>query len=211
MKTSKFTSNLFLILTIFLIALAIVITGLGLSSSPALLKSPPGITERVAAMLGAVHRNDYAAVSACIAGHPNMGVDREPANGVSGLVWQSFTDSFAYALQGEVYATDDGLAQDVDVEFLDISNLMTGLNERARELLEQRVRDAVRVQDVYDDNHEYREDVVMDVLREAVAEALEQRAEKIAARLTVHLVQQDDEWWVQMDSALLSAISGNTL
>lgn len=207
----KLKSDLFTILALFFMALAVVITEVGTASRPVVLKTPPEAEERVQLLLDSVGRNDYAAISTCLLGNPALGVDREPANSVGSLVWNAYTKSFRYTMDGGFYATDNGLARNVTVSFLDIADIMTGLNDRAQALLAERVKEAEHIQDVYDDNHEFREDVVLDVLRQAVEEALEQRGKTVTVQLQMNLVHQDGEWWVLADTALLGAISGNTL
>lgn len=211
MKQLKVTSAQFTVLTIAAIVLALAAAAAGLLASPMLLKAPEEASQQVETLLNAVSRNDYAAVSSCLAGHPTLGMEREPANAVGQLVWQSFTSSFRYSLSGEFYATDNGLSQDVTVEFLDISGITDGLNERAQTLLAQKVQEAEFTWEIYDENNEYREDVVMEVLAQAIAESQEQNHKTISVPLTLNLVYQEEQWLIVADNALLSVLSGNTL
>lgn len=211
MNNIKLTSAHFTILSIIAIVLALVVTAAGLLADPILLKAPEEAGQQVEKLLSAVSRDDYAAVSSCLAGHPSLGMDREPANAASKLVWESFTASFRYTLEGDFYASSDGLSQDVTVEFLDVSGITDGLNERAQILLAQRVQEAEFTWEIYDDNNEYREDVVMEVLAQAIEESQAQNRKTISVPLTLNLVYQDDQWLIVADNALLSVLSGNTL
>lgn len=211
MKLPKITSEHFKILTVFLIVLALIAVEVGLFAPPIMLKTPPQAASRVEQLLNAVHENDYETVSACLAGNPPLGVDREPANAVSKLLWDAFTDSFTYQLSGGLYAAGNGVAQDVTVQFLDISSVTSDLNERAQALLAQRVQEARSPSEIYDENNEYREDVVMEILAQAIDEIMSQRARTLTLSLTIRLANQDGQWLIQADNALLNAISGNAM
>lgn len=211
MNVPKITSEHFKILTVFLIVLALIAFEVGLFAPPIMLKKPAQASERVEQLLSAVHENDYDTISACLVGNPPLGVDREPADAVSKLLWDSFTDSFTYQLNGSLYAAGNGVAQDVTVQFLDISSVTSDLNERAQILLAQRVQEANSPNEIYDENNEYREDVVMEVLAQAINEIMSERARTTTLSLTLRLANQDGQWLIQADNALLNAISGNAM
>lgn len=211
MNVPKITSDHFKILTVFMIVLALIAVEVGLFAPPILLKTPPQAAARVEQLLNAVHENDYDTISAWLVGNPSLGVDREPADAVSRLLWNAFTDSFTYTLSGDLYATSNGIAQDVTVQFLDISSVTSDLNERAQVLLAQRVQEANSPSEIYDENNEYREDVVMEILAQAINEIMSERARTTTISLTLRLANQDGQWLIQADNALLNAISGNAM
>lgn len=211
MKLPKITSEHFKILTVFLIVLALIAVEMGLFAPPIMLKKPAQASAQVEQLLNAVHENDYETISACLVGNPSLGADREPADAVSQLLWNSFTDSFTYQLDGSLYASGNGIAQDVTVQFLDISSVTSDLNERAQALLAQRIQEASSPSEIYDEDNEYREDVVMEILAEAIDEIMSQRARNTTISLTIRLANQDGQWLIQADDALLNAISGNAM
>lgn len=211
MKASKRISNRFAMFALFFVTLALIVTELAVWSQPVLIKTPEDAANRLKMLLESVGKNDYATVSQCLAGNPDLGMDRQPDSAVGQLLWQRYTESFTYRLEGSIHTTEAGLAQNVAVEYLDIQGIMSGLNQRTNELLKKRVAEAERPADVYDEEFNLREDVVMDVLLEAVEEALRENPQTVREVVTVSLVQQDGQWWVLADSALLGMISGNTL
>ena len=200
MKFLKVISGIFALGAVAAVVLTLGVTASALNSSPKILEVPADAAEKVVGLMDAVSDGDYARASGCLLGNPSLGVDREPDSDVGKAVWNAFTDSFTYTLEGDLYATDTGLAQNVRVSFLELDSITTGLNERAQELLKQRVEEADRLQDVYDE-----------VLLQAVEEALQTRAQTTAVELTLNLVYQDDHWWVSPANDLLNAISGNIL
>ena len=71
--------------------------------------------------------------------------------------------------------------------------------------------EAERLDEVYDENLQYREDFVMDVLYDAAAAALEEDAQTVTTKLTLKMSYQGQKWWIIADRELLDAISGGIL
>lgn len=140
-----------------------------------------------------------------------MGVDREAADELGVLYWDAFVESASYELVGECYATENGVAQDITFTCLDLNSATGSLRERSQALLEDRIENTTDLTEIYDENNDYREDVVMEVLYEAARDALDEDAVMITVELTVNLKYQDGKWWVVADKALLDAISGGVL
>lgn len=179
-----------------------------LNSSPVLLTQPEAAAERAEAMMDAVCEGDYVGAASFMYGSPDLGAAREPADEVGTLIWSAFLDSIRYEFTGDCYATDSGVARDVTVESLDIAGITGDLKEIAQELLAQWVTAAEDVDQIYDEDGEYREDFVMEVLNDAVRQALEQNSTYSSREVTLNLTYQDDQWWIVPDAALLEAISG---
>ena len=173
-----------------------------------LLEPAQEAQERVEFLMDAVCDGDYDLAGSVILGNPELGVDREASDAAGVLIWNAFADSLTYEIVGDCYTTETGLAQDVTVTCLDVRSVTKNLKTRAQTLLEDRVREAEDVSDIYDENNEYREDFVMDVLLDAVEDALQEDGQQIHTAFTVNMVYQDGEWWIISDNALISAISG---
>ena len=178
---------------------------------PQLLTQPTVARNKVVMLMNAVCDGDYEQASQTILGTPALGVDRDPADEVGVLIWQAYQESLSFELVGDCYTTQDGLAQNVVITGLDISTVTVNLKERSQALLEQRVREAEDISEVYDENNEYLESFVMDVLCDAVEQALEEDAVSRTVELTIKLRYQDGSWWVMADNGLLNAISGGIL
>jgi predicted Zn-dependent protease with MMP-like domain len=103
------------------------------------------------------------------------------------------------------------VAQDLRITCLEIGSVTASLRERSQSKLEQRLAEAENISDVYDEQHNYREDVVMAVLYEAAQDALAEDAKTVTYELTVNLVHDEGHWWIIPDDELLKAISGGIL
>ena len=208
MKKYTILSRIFGLLAAAVAALTLWITFGALNARPVLVTPPAAAAETAEALLAAVCAGDYDTASGLVYGTPNLGMDREPADEVGRLLWEAFQESFAYELEGECYATDTGIAQNVTVTHLDFSSVTASLGERSQTLLVQRVAEAEDADTVYDENGDYREDFVLEVLREVTLDALREDAKNKEQKLTLNLVHKRGQWWVVMDQALLSALTG---
>lgn len=205
---AKFFGLVFILAGIIAAGIAVEVTKDNLNSIPVLLSPVEEAEARAEALMDAVAEGDYNAAGALILGNPKLGVDRDPADIVGIMIWDAFVESYTYEMVGESFATDSGIAQNVKVSYLDIDSVTKNLRQRSQTLLEERVSQAVDVDEIYDENNDYKESFVMEVLKDAVADALAEDAQMTGAEFTINLVYRDGEWAVVSDSALLSAISG---
>lgn len=180
-----------------------------LDSIPVLLAPVEEAEAQAQALMDAVAKGDYNAAEALILGNPKLGVDREAADTVGVMIWEAFVESYSYELVGESYATDSGIAQNVKVSYLNMDSVTANLRERSQVLLEERVAQAEDVDEIYDENNDYKEEFVMEVLKEAVEDALAEDAQMTGAEFTINLVYRDGNWLVVSDGTLMAAISGN--
>lgn len=212
MRITKFFYGLFAVLFGLLgLALAAGTVKLcfeNLNAVPVLLTPADNARTQVVRMFDAVCSGDYEAAAAYMQAEPQLGVDRAASGQVGVLIWDAFEESLSYELVGQCYATHSGVAQDVRFTCLDISSVTQTLRQRSQALLAQRVENAQDVSEIYNENNEYREELVMQVLYEAACEALEQDAACTQYEFTVNLKYADGTWWIIPDSALLTAVSG---
>lgn len=211
MKIRNIISALFAGVAVCAAAAAVCLSFTSLDADPVLTSPPAEAQNRVLEFMDAVCDGDYDQVSEYIAGTPNLGLDRDAADEVGELLWESYTDSLTYSVMGSCYATDTGIAQKVSLTGLDITSVTAVLRDRSQALLEQRVAEAEDANDVYDENNDYREDFVMEVLYDAAEQALKDDAQKLTVEFTINMVYQNDQWMVVADNELLDAISGDIL
>ena len=211
MKLSKVMGALFGAAGVCAAVLCVSLAFQKMDASPVLVEQPESAREQVAVLMEAVSNNDYAAASAVLQGNPVFGADREPADAVSGLIWDAFVESVSYELVGELYATDSGVAQNITITALDMNSVTVNLKERSETLLEQRVEEAEDPDEVYDENNEYREEFVMQVLYDAAEQALKEDAKLVTSEVAIYMTYENGQWWIVADSALLSAITGGVL
>lgn len=192
-------------------ALSLLICFSPISQHPILLTPSQEAAHRTEAMLDAVCQGDFSTAESFLLGQPSLGADRPSTQEAGVLFWDAFVASLSYELQGPCYATDSGLCQNVAITCLDIHATSATLGQRSALLLEALLAQSDDTSDVYDENNNYREDVVMQVLRSAVEDALEEDAVYRTVTVTVTLIHSDGQWWIVPDAALLNAISGGII
>lgn len=208
---TRILSALFGVFGIAIAAAAVYVSFYSIHAAPVLVKQPDAAEIQVVRMLDSVCDGDFDAAGNMMQGTPNLGVDRPASDEVGVLIWDAFLESLSYEVAGDCYATDSGVAQDIRFTCLDVQSVTATLRERSQNLLEQRVAEAEDISEVYDENNNYREDVVMDVLYDAAQAALEEDAQTQTVEVTVNLVYDQGQWWIVPDDALLKAISGGIL
>ena len=203
-----------LIFVIIGIAAAVAAVNLSLTNKdadPVLLAPPEDAKLQVVSLMDAVCNGNFAEASTYMQGQPDLGVNREPSDPVGVLIWNEFCDSMSYELVGDCYGTEEGLAQNVKLSCMDITSVTAVLKDRSQAMLEKRVDEAEDLDDVYDENLQYREDFVMSVLYDAAEAALKEDAKTMTMELTNNMVYQNETWWIIADRNLLDAISGGIL
>ena len=201
-------SGLFALLGAGAAAAGIYLSLSNMHAAPVLLVQPEEAREQVVSVLDAVCDGNYALASLGMQGTPDLGVNRDAQGEVSNLIWDAFLDSITYELEGECYATDSGIAQNVVIRTLELDSVTARLRERSQTLLAQRVEQAEDTSELYDENNEYREDLVMDVLYEAAQQALQEDVRYVTREVRLNLVYENGQWWVLPETELLRAISG---
>lgn len=189
----------------------IVVSFVSLDAEPILVSEPVEAVDAVEELMNAIVSCDYEKASSLIYGNPALGIDRAPEDAVGVLLWDAFTKSQSYEMKDGCHATDSGLTQQVVFTYLDMNSITANLADRSETLLMDRIEAAENIDEIYDSNNEYREDVVLDVLEEAVTQALKEDAQNVSTELTLNLIYRDGRWWVLADNALLDAISGGVL
>ena len=211
MKFSKFISFIFGVLGFCAIALGIALAMGNRDSKPMLLTSPDSAEAIITQTMDAICQGDYDTAGSNLYGAPDLGMNREASEPVGVLIWNAFVQSLSYEFVGDCYTTDAGLARDVVIRGLDIGSVTASLGERSTALLNQRVEQAGDPSEVYDENNDFREDLVLYVLYEAAEQALAEDAAEKTWEITVNLVYENGQWWIMPETMLLEAISGGIL
>ena len=139
---------------VWVMTVVLVLTGVGAGAlaihislrypgeKPILLEQPEEAIGQVTAMMDAICEGDYDTASTYFLGMPSLGDAEAPENILGAMLWDAFLGSTEYALAGDCYTTDLGLAQNVSLTYLDTASVTANLRQRAQELLNQRVEDA---------------------------------------------------------------------
>ena len=179
-------------------------------AEPRLLGSAPEAEAQAQTMMEKLCTGDFAGASGCILGTPSLLSEASQLEPAAALIWDAFVSSLDCAPQTGCYATVTGLARDDTLTSQDIPTLTEQLKTYAPMVLDSRLETAEDMDEVYDENHAYREEFTQSVLEEAAREVVAAGTPNTRT-VTVNLTYQDGSWWVLPDEGLLKAISGGIL
>lgn len=208
MKIARIFSAVFAAIGTVLMVGTLVLCLISLDAPVKLQKVPAEAERRCEEMMDALAQGDFSAASAVMYGQPDLGSDSVPGEEAGAKVWEAFCGSISYEFTGECYALDSGIYRDASITALDIASVTENLSVYAHTLLTQRVEAAEDMAELYDDNNNFREELISQVLREALDQALREDAAMVTRDVTLKLIQRDGQWWVVPDQALLQTISG---
>lgn len=202
----KFMAAIFALLAVSLAVVGVWLSFDNMNAEPILLEAPEAARKLTVSVMDALCAGEYGQVSQMLYGQPELGMDQEAADPVGLLFHEAYEKSLSYRVTRDCYATNRGVAMDVQVSGLDITGLTAMLRQKSQQLLEQRVAEAEDISEVYDENNEYREDVVMAVLYDAAEQILAGETASISWDLTLECVYENGQWWIVPEEMLLEVI-----
>lgn len=208
MNYKKLVSAVFALLGVLLIAGTVLLSFRSLNASARLLRADEAAAQRTEEWMEAVCAGDYAAAGSIMYGQPELLTGNNGADEWQLLFWDAFVDSISYEFTGDCYATDAGLSRDLTITALDLPALMEPLKERMDALLPLRADEAEDQDAVFDENNNYRDAFVMDILMEAATQILAEEDPRASREITLNLIYEDGQWWIQTEQDLIDVLSG---
>ena len=207
-KHSVFPSMLFFALGMLCGTLALVATLYFLQEPVCLWSVPDNAVSCVQNLMDGICQSDYESVSREIQGHPDLGLDKQPDDAIAALLWEAYQSTCSYQFEGDMYSTENGLAQDVRFEALDVNAVLARAGELWPERLTSELDSMSSTASVYDENGNLKEELIRRVLLSTMEQVLQQDAPMARTNLTLQLTYQDKQWLVKPDSLLLKIICG---
>lgn len=168
----------------------------------------PEAENTVRGLMEALVQGDPEAAGGYILGTPQFTVPDQSRQTAEGLLWQYYYDGLSCTLAGGLYPGDRGLSQDVTVTLPDLKAMTERMGKLAPEILTERIQAADSMEEVYDDQGGYRQDVTESVILEAAKKAMEEPVKTRQQTLTLGLCYVNGSWWVRPDQKLLDLLSG---
>ena len=210
-KPVRFLSSLFIILGCLTGAIAIALALFSLNRPPYLWKVPEDAASCTQSLMDAICAGDYSTAAAQLEGTPDLGLDGTFQSEVGQLLWDAYRESCSYQSVGELYATETGLAQDISFEALNLEAVLADAKERWTRLFTAQADAAEDSNALYDENGEFKNELIQQTLLEAVRQALAQSTARTHTSLTLQLVYSDSRWQVKPTGELLNAIGGGVI
>ena len=173
------------------------------------ITAPAGDPQKtVTEFFDAVMAGDYEAAYKHLDYYSSLGLENEPADEASKLIYDRLRGTYSYRLYGD--CVEDGLTakQQVLMEHLDVVRLQSKLGDKTHDVLEEMVRNAP-ASTVYNADNTFKPEVTRQAYTQAVGELLEKpEYYRTTSGMELTLVYTNDGWKIQADEALLRALCG---
>ncbi len=156
----------------------------------------------------ALNAGDLEAASQLMYGQPDLGVREIPEEPETALLWDAFCNSIQFELSDEWAVEQGNLVRSGSITNLDVSTVVGKFPEKAKSLMDQRIASAQSLTDIYDEQNNFRQELVEQVLRDALQQTLAQDGETVTRDVTLKLVNRDGHWWVVPHQNLLQILTG---
>ena len=204
---SKLASAVFAFVGTVLLVGSIVTSFAALNKPAKAVKPTREANDFAQLVLGALEDGDFTAVEGYLYGKPSLGLDREPATAEGKQIWNAYRDSITVTADEGCCAEGTTIYQTAQVTCMDIGQTLSGLEQRAGALLTQKLDEQEDPTALLGEDGQIpqtlRDEIRMQALQEALAEP-----ETMTAQITFQLIEQDGQWWVLPDQALLDVLSG---
>jgi len=156
----------------------------------------------------ALNDGDLEAAAQLMYGQPDLGVGTVPETVESALLWETFCRSISIELDETWRVEQSALLRTGSITRVDVSTILGKLPERVQSLLDRRIASAESLTEIYDEQNNFREELVEEILRQALQEAMTQDAQSVTSELNLKLVKRDGRWWVVPHQNLLQILTG---
>ena len=156
----------------------------------------------------ALNEGNLEAAAQLMYGQPDLGVQGVPEAPETALLWDAFRSSIAFELTADWAVEQGSFVCSGTITHLDVSTIVGKFPERAKSLMDQKIAAAENLTEIYDEQNNFRQELVEQVLQEALQQTLAQDGETATRDVSLKLVNRDGRWWVIPHQNLLQILTG---
>lgn len=208
MKIARFFSVMFAVLGSLLLVGSMGFLLLSRNAQVRVLEVPQEAVACSEAFAQSLNSGDPAVAAQLIYGQPDLGLEWTGSDPETAMVWAAFTSKISFAYTGKCYATENGFARDASITTLNVSESIRKLPEYTQDMINQKIATATELEEVYDEEGRFQQELADQILQNALNQALTQDVQTVTRDVTVKLVNRDGKWWIVPDQALLQALTG---
>ena len=207
MKISKLASAMFFAAGTVLLVGSVVMSFAALSRPAKAVKPTQEANACAQSVLRALDDGDLSKVEEYFYGKPTLGLDREPATAEGKQIWNAYRDSIAVTTDGYCYGEGTNIYQTAKVTAMDITGTLSQWDKGAGELLKQKIDAAEDPAVLLDEGGDVPQTLKDELRGQALTQVLAD-AKTVTTQITFQLMEQDGQWWVLPDQAMLDVLSG---
>lgn len=206
MKVARVFGVLFGILGLVLM-LGTAALSFGFLDAPVRAEVPRDVKECAAEVAELLNNGELDALADRFYGNPRLGADRV-LTGDTAAVWEIFCEGISCELTSEVYVSGSSYAVDAVITVPKIESITDSVTEHGKRLLDERVAAAEKMAELYDENGEFRQDLIDEVMAQAVTLSLGEEPEMLTCETTIGFVYKAERWQAVPDQTLMRALQG---
>ena len=173
---------------------------------------PGSPTDVLQSFFTCLETKDWEGAYSYLSNYSTLGLENEPDDAVSAMFWKVQQDAWHFQIADGYEMNGQNLTKRAVVTSVDLSPLVPQIHAQVQETLEKAVEDARLESDVYDDDGNYREELVYAALEDAVRDAVQDVSPYTYTReLTMRMSYLDGRWLVAADNELLTALTGGAV
>ena len=207
MKISKLASAMFFAAGTVLLVGSVVMSFAALSRPAKAVKPTQEANACAQSVIRALDDGDLSKVEEYFYGKPTLGLEREPATAEGKQIWNAYRDSITVTTDGYCYGEGTNIYQTAKVTAMDITGTLSQWDKGAGELLKQKIDAAEDPAVLLDEGGDVPQTLKDELCAQALTQVLAD-AKTVTTRITFQLMEQDGQWWVLPDQAMLDVLSG---
>lgn len=165
-----------------------------------------GVREFALEFLDKLDKGDFSGVEKCLYGSPDLGLEKAPATEAGQQLWQAYRDSVSVEYGDNCYSEGTNIYQSAKVTALDLPAAMGKLSSTGAEILKNTLETAEDPTALLDEDGTIPDTLRQQALSQALTRVLGE-GQTVTREMKVRLVQEDGQWRVVPDGALLAVLS----
>ena len=179
----------------------------GSLDAPVRAEIPQGVKDCGDELVRLLGEGELTAVAEMLYGNPDLGVDR-PLSGEAAAVWEIFRKGISCELTSDFYVDGSSFAVDAVITVPELESIPDSITEHGKRLLDEKIAAAEKMAELYDENGDFRQDLIDEIMAQAVALSFAEEPETLTFETTFGFTYQGNRWYVVPDSAFMRALSG---
>jgi len=206
MKIARIFAVVFGILGLVLM-LGTTVLCFGVLDAPVKAEVPEAVKECAEEVVQLLCEGDLNNVRMKLYGRPHLGTDGVLTEGTA-EVWEIFRQGISCELTSDYYVSGSSFAVDAVITVPKIESITDSIRSHGKTLLDERVAAAEKMAELYDENGEFRQDLIDEIMARAVELALAEEPEMLTFETTFDFAWQAKQWCVVPDGNLMRALQG---
>lgn len=207
----KIIASLFTLLALAAAAFTLYLCAYAQQAVPYVEDGPDGPTAALESFFSRLEEKSFPLAYAYLSNYASLGLENTPEDPAAARLWAAQQDVWNFSVEAGYEMDGVRLTKRASADCLDGRAVMELVGPMVQDKLAKAVEEARLLSEVYDENGDYREDLVRAALDAALDELLSDPSPYIYTRsLVIRMEYVDEKWLVAADTDLIAALTGGT-